>query len=148
MNWSRQSRVSQWRGSRVSQWRGYSNISGIQITLVVVILVSLIFMVVDCSVGTTKYFKCQVSRHHYEPSYDSHSTDSDGYTTTTHHSEEFHVICESLGTEDRTIDVETDRDRYESTQDGQIVWVKARCGRWTDGAYLPKIQDYPPTAEK
>lgn len=119
-----------------------------KLCVLLVVVVAVVFIVADCSSGTTRYFKCQVADRHYEAPYDTSSTDDDGNVTWTHHDAEYHLYCVTMDKDQRTINVSATSGRYERTADWDIVWVKTRCGRWTGGAYLPVIVDQPPTAEK
>lgn len=133
------------RGRYASPWKG-DDVWKLAILALVVCVLS--FIIVDCSSGTTRYFKCQVADRHYKAAYDESDTDKDGNVTWTHHDAEYHLYCVTMDDAHKTINVSTTSGRYERTADWDIVWVKTRCGRWTGGAYLPVIVDQPPTAEK
>lgn len=102
----------------------------------------LLFMCVDCSAGSGKYYETEVLNHYYKPAWTEYhsSTDSNGRTTmrTTRHSEEWHVCCQDLeGAE--VFDVNTSASIYGSVTNGQIVTVKVRQGKWTGWGYLSSI---------
>lgn len=112
------------------------------IILGIVFFLAVSFLLVDCSCGTTRFFECSVTGHHYvEPWTEiSQSVDSDGNSTvsTIQHPEEFHILCEeSDGT--LTFDCPTSRQDYYQITNGEPVTVSTRQGKWTKGQYLPSI---------
>ena len=121
------------------------------ITICLLVWLFLAFVCVDCSMGKTKFFHCTVSYHQYAADYieTTTSTDGDGHitTSTTYCPEKWHVVCENRAEGKLMIDVLTDSIRYAKTKDGDDIWIRARCGRFTDSIYMPVIVDGPPKAE-
>ncbi len=119
--------------------------------LIIGFLCILVFVIVDCSAGKTRFFKCRVVSHHYDPPWTevSSSTGTTGNTVirTTLHNEEFHIICESLGNETRTIDVRTSESQYRKTLDQTVIWLRVRQGRISGACYMPIILDKTPDSE-
>ena len=80
----------------------------------VVIVSALIFVCVDCAAGRTRHLECYVADHEYREAWTQVSThtDSDGKThiSTTHHPEEFHLICQEFSS--GAIDVQTTHSIY------------------------------------
>ena len=120
--------------------------------IIAAIILGVVFFMVDCSMGKTQYFECNLNYHHYDPPHTetTTSTDSNGHLSisTTDYPEEFHLICASIHPDYRTIDAKTDQWHYQELKDGQKVWLRVRCGRWTGGSYMAQIIDNPPVGER
>ncbi len=112
-----------------------------------IIVAFVLAMLVDCTTGVTRFYRCTVTNHRYVPESTSTCTDSDGHVSTSTSPEEFHLDCQIVNGAG-SFDVNTARSRYNSMQDGALVWVKAREGRWTGGAYFTTIVDQPPAPEQ
>ena len=117
----------------------------IALSLAALLVLVMGFLIVDCSAGYTQRFESVVVGHHYKPPWTevSTSTDADGNmsVSTTHHAEEFHVLCKSEAGE--VLDCMESRQTYYSTTNEQAVMVKVRQGRWTGGYYMPRIDRQP-----
>ena len=108
------------------------------------LLLGLVFLLVDCSCGKTRFFECLVCDHEYKAPWTEveTTTDSEGHArvVTRFHSEEYHVICRESGGS-LVFDCQTDKTSYFDHADGQQVTVRTRVGRWTGGHYLPVMVD-------
>lgn len=115
------------------------------ITMLYLAALALCFMCVDCSCGTTQHNECTAIAHEYKPPWTevTTSTDSDGEVSisTTHHPEEYHVICSVNGDgPDHQFDCNSSRITYYAVTNGQPVMVRTREGRWTHHRYIPSIE--------
>ena len=115
----------------------------VQALIFAVILFGLVFCVVDCSMGVTRYHETNVVEHHCVPAHTEESTytdaDGDTHETSTYYPEEWHLICEENGV-DHTFDVSVKQFQYDAIQDNDAVTVKTRQGRWTGHQWLPRIE--------
>lgn len=113
------------------------------IAVLVLVSPALGFVCLDCCMGERHYHECRVLDHHYVAPYTTFytSTDSDGNSTleSTHHPEEFHVICQRYDDE-VLFDCSEFRAEYYAVTNGQQVTVRTRQGRWTSHQYLPRIE--------
>jgi hypothetical protein len=102
----------------------------------------LIFAVVDCTSGKTRYCPGNVRQHIYHAPYVTQkcSTDKEGKThcTTTYHPATYHLLV-YIPKPEHARKVETTLLNYSRFENGASVVVGERLGRWTDLIYLDWI---------
>ena len=101
------------------------------------------FFCTDCVCGHSKTYDARILGHEYKPSWTDVQTVTDdnghgSHVTTTHHPEEYHLICGEIGG-DNTFDCETVRSKYYAYTNAQEVTVYTREGKWTGAHYFNNV---------